>query len=107
MVIEWLEIRVSAENRERYIQVDDDIWTPALQQYDGFIAKETWISPADPELLILMIRWETRDQWKAIPEEELTEITQQFDDALGCEYTMAASKEYQVRRFPVSRESTR
>ena len=107
MVIEWLEIRVSVENRERYIQIDDEIWTPALQQYDGFVSKETWISPDDPELVIFMIRWETRDQWKAIPEDELTVINQQFDEALGFDYTMVASKEYQVRRFPVSRESTR
>ncbi|RZM82950.1 TIGR03792 family protein [Leptolyngbya iicbica] len=107
MVIEWLEIRVPAENREAYIRIDDEIWTPALQQYDGFVAKETWIAPDDPELVIFMIRWETREQWKAIPEDELTAITERFDQALNFDYTMAASKEYQVRRFPVSRESAR
>lgn len=107
MVIEWLTFRMSAENRERYIRTDNEIWTPALQQYDGFISKETWISPDDAEIIIFVIRWETREQWKAIPEAELAEITARFDQAFGADYLMEASTEYQVRRFPVSQDSSR
>ncbi|NEQ44404.1 MAG: TIGR03792 family protein [Leptolyngbya sp. SIOISBB] len=102
MVIEWLKFRMSAENRERYIRIDDEIWTPALKQYDGFISKETWISPDDPEVVIFVIRWETREQWFSIPEDELAEINTRFDNALGFDYTFEVSQEYQVRRFPVS-----
>lgn len=107
MVIEWLKVRVPSDQRERYIRVDDDIWTPALKQYDGFIAKETWIAPDDPEIVTFVIRWETREQWFAIPEDELADVTKRFDEAFGADYTMEESKEYQVRRFPVSAESAR
>lgn len=107
MVIEWLKVRVSSDLRERYIRIDDEIWTPALKQYAGFISKETWIAPEDPEVVIFVIRWETRDQWFAIPKDELSEITNRFDQAFGADYTMEESKEYQVRRFPVSTGSAR
>lgn len=107
MVIEWLKVRVPAEMRERYIRIDDEIWTPALKQYAGFISKETWISPEDPEIVMFVIRWETREQWYSIPENELAEITARFDTAFGAAYTMEESKEYQVRRFPVGVESAR
>jgi uncharacterized protein (TIGR03792 family) len=104
MVIEWLKMRMPAEKRERYIQIDNDIWTPALQKYSGFISKETWISPEDAEVVIFVIRWRTREEWFAIPEADLAEITARFDAAIDFEYTMEASQEFQVRRFPVSQE---
>jgi len=107
MVIEWLKVRVQAPQRERYIRIDDEIWTPALQQYAGFISKETWIAPDDPEIVVFVIRWETEEQWFAIPEDQLAEVGARFDAAFGADYTLEASKKYQVRRFPVSPESAR
>lgn len=107
MVIEWLKIRLPSEQRERYIRLDDEIWTPALQKYPGFISKETWISPDDPELVIFVIRWRTREEWFAIPEDELAEVNARFDEAFGFEHSIEESKEYQVRRFPVVNGSSR
>ncbi|MEM8603699.1 MAG: TIGR03792 family protein [Cyanobacteria bacterium P01_F01_bin.86] len=100
MVIEWLQFRVPAEHRERFVRVDDEIWTAALQTYPGFIGKETWISPNDDEVVIFVIRWQTREEWKAIPEEDLAAIEARFDEALEFVYTMEVSREFQVRRFP-------
>lgn len=107
MVIEWLKVRTPAEQRERYIRLDDEIWTPALRQYPGFLSKETWISPEDTEVVIFVIRWRTREDWKAIPEDELTKISDRFDAAVDFDYTLEASKEFQVRRFPISEETSR
>ena len=107
MVIEWLKVRVPSDQRERYIRVDDEIWTPALRQYAGFLSKETWIDPEDPEIVTFVIRWETREQWFSIPKDELAEVTHRFDETFGADYTMTESKEYQVRRFPVSPDSAR
>ena len=100
MVIEWLEFQVPAEQRERYVQVDDEIWTPALQGYPGFISKETWLDAEDPERVLMVIRWRTREQWQSIPATELEAIEARFDAAFGENYTLAASREFQVRRFP-------
>ncbi|MGD1907698.1 MAG: TIGR03792 family protein [Leptolyngbyaceae cyanobacterium] len=105
MVIEWLEFQVPVEERERYVQLDDQIWTSALQQYPGFISKETWIDPQDLERVVLVIHWQSREVWKAIPEAELTEIEQRFDAAFDRPYQMIASREFQIRRFPVGSTS--
>lgn len=107
MVIEWLKMRMPADQRENYIQVDDEIWTPFLQQYPGFISKETWISPDDPEVVIFVIRWRTREEWFSIPEADLEKVTDRFDEAIGFEYSLEESKEYQVRRFPVAPDASR
>ncbi|HEY9878977.1 MAG TPA: TIGR03792 family protein [Leptolyngbyaceae cyanobacterium] len=102
MVIEWLKFRMAPENRERYVQLDTEIWTTALQNYPGFVSKEVWIDPEDTEVVICVIRWRSREQWKSISEAELAEVTRTFDEALGFSYDMVESKEFQVRRFPVT-----
>ncbi|TVP65057.1 MAG: TIGR03792 family protein [Leptolyngbya sp. LCM1.Bin17] len=102
MVVEWLTFAVDPDHRETFIQVDNDIWTASLSQYPGFISKEVWISPDLLDQVVLIMRWQTRDQWKAIPPAELDAITQRFEAALqGISYRMIDAREYQVRRYPV------
>jgi uncharacterized protein (TIGR03792 family) len=101
VVIEWLEFQVPAADRERYVRIDDDIWTLALQRYPGFIGKETWIDPQDLERVVLVIHWQSRDAWKAIPEADLAEIEQRFDQTFATPYQLVTSREFQIRRFPV------
>ncbi|MEQ9369760.1 MAG: TIGR03792 family protein [Coleofasciculus chthonoplastes F3-SA18-01] len=71
MVIEYLKIRVSPELRETFIQKDAEIWTSMLARCPGFISKEVWIEPETPTEVILIIRWTSREQWKAVPQEQL------------------------------------
>ncbi|ASC74078.1 hypothetical protein XM38_050520 [Halomicronema hongdechloris C2206] len=99
MVIEWLQFQMAPEHRERFIAADTEIWTDALTPYPGFVAKEVWITPEDETTVVVVVRWASREQWKAIPEAEVRRIEQQFQTALDFEYTLVASSEYQVRRF--------
>lgn len=99
MVIEWLKFRVAPEFREAFIETDYDIWTTALKRYPGFLGKMVWIHPNDPTEVVLVIHWRTREEWKAIPQEDLDQIDQQFDQAIEFDYEWVESKEYQVRRF--------
>ena len=48
----------------------------------------------------MVIRWETREQWKSILQEEIDAIEKRFDKDLGFSYEMVESSEYQVRKFP-------
>ncbi|MBV6621499.1 MAG: TIGR03792 family protein [Rivularia sp. (in: Bacteria)] len=102
MVIELLKFRISPKDREKYIQRDAEIWTAALVNYPGFLGKELWINPNDPEELVMVIRWETRQQWKSILQQEIDAITEKFDKDLKFTYEMVESSEYQVRKFPNS-----
>ncbi|MEM7066109.1 MAG: TIGR03792 family protein [Cyanobacteria bacterium P01_B01_bin.77] len=96
MVIEWLKFRVDAAQRDRYLAIDDEIWTSALATYPGFLDKTTWLDPKHDDEVIFVISWATREQWQAIPEEELEQINQRFDAALGLDYEMLESKEFIV-----------
>ncbi|MBD1831105.1 MULTISPECIES: TIGR03792 family protein [Cyanophyceae] len=100
MVIEWLKIEVPPEIREKYIQKDAEIWTAFLATCPGFLGKEVWLNPNDPTGLTLVIRWETRENWKSISSERLQQVEEQFDQAMGDSYPIIDSAEYQVRKFP-------
>ncbi len=101
MVIEWLKFEVFPESRDLFIQFDSEIWTPTLAKFPGFLSKEIWISPDNAEEIIIVIRWETREQWKAIPLDILAATEQKFAQKMeNHPYKMIEAKEYQIRKFP-------
>lgn len=103
MVIEWLKFRVDSAGREEFIQQDDKIWTASLSTYPGFLGKEVWIEPNAAGKVIFTIHWQTREQWKSIPVEDLVKIEQKFSavmEEMKIKYKMIESKEYQIRKFP-------
>jgi len=100
MVIEWLKIKVRPELREQYIQKDAEIWTTALTGFPGFLGKEVWIHPTDLSEIVLVIRWASREQWKAVPSQRLRELEAAFNKALPVGHQVVETGEYQVRKFP-------
>lgn len=100
MVIEWLKFNVVPEQRERFVQLDEQIWTSALSRYPGFLGKEVWVSPDDLSEAILVIRWETFEQWQAIPRPDLEAVEARMREAMGDRYELLESRRYQVRKFP-------
>lgn len=103
MVIEWLKVRVSPEHREKFIQKDAEIWTRKLASYPGFLSKEVWINPNISTELTLVIRWASREQWQAIPSQELVQTEQQFNQEFGSQYQFIEESDYQVRKFPLAK----
>lgn len=107
MVIEWLKFKVDPRSRETFIQKDAQIWTPVLASSAGFLGKEVWIDPHAIREVVLVIRWETRQQWKAIPQDVLDATEQKFAEQMGeIEYQMIESSEYQIRKFSALNEVT-
>ena len=103
MVIEWLQFKVDSDSREQFVRQDEKIWTDALSTYPGFLGKEVWIEPNASDRVIFVIRWQTREQWKSIPLEDLAKIERSFAKVMAeknITYRMIASKEYQIRKFP-------
>ncbi|MBD2440625.1 TIGR03792 family protein [Nostoc sp. FACHB-110] len=100
VVIELLKFRVNPHQRENFIQKDAEIWTTALAKYPGFLSKEVWINPNNPTEVIFLIRWNTLEQWQAVPQADLEQIEQQFAQAVGDIYQLVEVTEYQVRKFP-------
>lgn len=95
MVVEWLKFKIPTEQWEAFIQRDEEVWTQGLKQFPGFVGKETWVDPIEQEV-ILVIRWETREQWKSIPPEALEYLDQKMGDL---RMPILSGYEYQVRKF--------
>lgn len=100
MVIEWLRFQVPTELREKFIQLDDKIWSTFLASYPGYLSKEIWINPDDQTEIAVTIRWENLEAWKSIPQERLEEVENQFSQAMAGQYQLLEGKAYQVRKFP-------
>lgn len=99
MVIEWLKVNVPIEQREAYIQKDEEIWTAALSQYPGYVGKEIWLNPNNESELIMVIYWENKDAWKSIPASVLEDTDQRFVAAMGRAFPFVEEGEYHVRKF--------
>lgn len=102
MIIELLEFKVDAKSREKFIQQDQLIWTNFLSNYPGFLGKEVWIDPNDITKVTLIVKWETRKQWKSIPQKDLLKVDRHFAgvmNQLGIFYKSSGFKEYQIRKF--------
>ncbi len=101
MVIEWLVFKVDSEAREKFIEKDREIWSPNLAKYPGFLSKEIWVDPEKSDRVTIVIRWQTREQWKAVPMDILEATEKKFAEAMGEDnYEMVAALEYQIRKFP-------
>lgn len=98
MVVEWLKVRVTPELREQFVQKDAELWTTVLARYPGFVSKEVWISPDNLAEVVVVIYWESFEQWQAVPKPVLEQVEADFNAAMGNTYTIVESNRYQVRK---------
>ena len=64
-VIELLRLEVPATQRQVWLAAEQRTWQPWLEDQDGFLGRDLYW---DPQLQqgVLLIRWNSHDQWKAI-----------------------------------------
>jgi uncharacterized protein (TIGR03792 family) len=96
MVIEWLSVRVPRDLQARFLEVDAGIWTPVLAAQPGFVSKETWRDPEDPNALVLVIHWESLAHWKAISAQLLAQTEQRFTAEMGQAFAFLETKTFEV-----------
>jgi uncharacterized protein (TIGR03792 family) len=96
MVIEWLRISVPNDAQSLFLAQDEAIWTQALAAQPGFLGKECWRDETDPDSLHLVIRWRSREHWKAIPRQFLDAVQTEFELALGTTYAVDACLCYDI-----------
>jgi uncharacterized protein (TIGR03792 family) len=95
-VIELLKFHVLPEDREKFLKLDEQIWTPALAKYEAFLSKEIWLNPNLPEQIIIVVHWRSFQEWKAIPHEILEETEKTFSQAMGeSHYQLIELQEHQ------------
>ena len=79
VVVEHLRIKVPANGRQAWLEAEQGSWEPWLQKQDGFLGRELLWDSAREEGTLL-IRWASREQWKAIPEAEVEAVQERFEE---------------------------
>ena len=77
-VVEHLRVKVPAEARAAWLEAERGSWEPWLQQQQGFVGRDLLWDP-EREEGTLLIRWASREQWKAIPVEEVEAVQERFE----------------------------
>ena len=78
VVVEHLRIKVPADGRAAWLQAEQGSWEPWLEKQDGYLGRDLlWDS--EREEGTLLIRWASRQQWKAIPETEVEAVQERFE----------------------------
>ena len=98
VVVEHLRIKVPADGRQAWLEAEQGTWEPWLQKQDGFLGRELLWDSAREEGTLL-IRWASREQWKAIPEAEVEAVQTRFE-----ELAREATGQRQGNPFPLAFE---
>ena len=77
-VVELLRLQVPVSQRQVWIDAEARTWQPWLEQQHGFLSRDLYWDAA-LEQGVLLIRWASREQWKAISPEEVERVQRQFD----------------------------
>ncbi len=97
MVIEWLKFRVSPAHRQRFLEADHAVWTAAFADYPGFLGKQVWSPPQEPDILVIIVQWDSRAVWQAFPGDRVAALNRQFDDQVGADnYQLLEIGDYDV-----------
>jgi uncharacterized protein (TIGR03792 family) len=65
---------VAAADQAQFFARDREVWTSFLAAQPGFRHKETWVDPERPDVVMVMVWWETKEHWKAITAEQCSEV---------------------------------
>ena len=82
VVVEELEVEVSAADRAAYIARDRETWTAFLRGCEGFVRKEVWAPAERPDVLVIQIWWTSRADWKRVTPAAVAEIDARLGDLL-------------------------
>ena len=77
-VVEHLRIKVPADALSVWHRAEEGSWEPWLTKQDGFLGRDLLWDP-ETEEGTLLIRWASREQWKAIPAAEVAQVQEQFE----------------------------
>lgn len=81
-VMELLRLSVPADQRDVWMDGERSTWQPWLEEQDGFLGREIFWDAARAEGLVL-VRWASREQWKAITDEEVQRLQGRFDSRVN------------------------
>jgi uncharacterized protein (TIGR03792 family) len=79
VVVEHLRVKVPADAVDAWLEAEQGSWEPWLAAQPGFLDRQL-LWDAEQEEGTLLIHWRSRDQWKAISEEEIEQVQERFEE---------------------------
>jgi uncharacterized protein (TIGR03792 family) len=95
LTIERLTFQVDPTIRDKFLAEDAAIWTQMLASQPGFLGKEVWLSE-NPQEIVAIMHWASREQWKAIAVVDLVETDRRFTAAVGPGFELLDCSEFSV-----------
>ncbi|CAK6699802.1 MULTISPECIES: TIGR03792 family protein [unclassified Synechococcus] len=104
-IVEQLRVKVPADGQQAWLEAERGSWEPWLRQQDGFLGRDLFWDQEREEGLLL-IRWASREQWKAIAPQEVEAVQEQFEQlarsatgqAAGNPFPLVQEGELQILR---------
>lgn len=78
VVVEHLRVKVPAGAVDDWLKAEQGSWEPWLAAQPGFLDRQLLWDP-EREEGTLLIHWRSREQWKAIPEREIEQVQERFE----------------------------
>lgn len=82
-VVEVLRFNMDPSNIDEFLELENQIWTAYLEKQKGFIGKDVWIGETDPGEIRVLVYWNSTEEWKAVPVEELIDVDKKFKEHFG------------------------
>ncbi|MXW39730.1 MAG: TIGR03792 family protein [Synechococcus sp. SB0668_bin_15] len=82
ITVEVLRLAVPANLRDVWLDAEVEVWKPWLAQQQGFLGRDIYWD-AQQEEGRLFIRWRSRQEWKAIADEEVEPVQARFVAAVN------------------------
>tara|TARA_B100000212_G_C27013211_1_gene379951 strand:+ start:84 stop:521 length:438 start_codon:yes stop_codon:yes gene_type:complete len=77
-IVEELRLNVPIKYKEAWLKAEKEVWEPWLLKQDGFLGRQIFYNKLKEEALLL-VKWENRDLWKNISDEEVNNMQKIYE----------------------------
>lgn len=82
ITVEMLRLAVPAALRDAWLNAEAEVWKPWLEQQPAYLGRDLYWDPQQEQAHVL-IRWRSRQEWKAITDEEVAAVQDRFVAAVN------------------------
>lgn len=79
MTVELLRFTVAPERAGEFVQRNEEVWTPALREREGFLRREVLRGEREGEIAIL-VYWRSRADLESFPPEKQELLERRMED---------------------------
>ncbi|KKZ11525.1 MAG: hypothetical protein TQ37_06990 [Candidatus Synechococcus spongiarum 15L] len=82
VMVEMLRLAVPTTLHDAWLNAEVEVWKPWLEQQQGYLGRDLYWDPQEEQAYVL-IRWRSRQEWKAVTDEEVAAVQARFVAAIN------------------------